>query len=63
MERGSSGRRTWKRRGAWVKVAVMNRKEGDLQEELSDLTGNEQIIAAGQGELEDGQAVNPSLEK
>jgi len=49
--------------GAWVKVAVMNVKEGDLQGELSDLTGNEEIIAAGQGELEDGQAVNPSLEK
>jgi hypothetical protein len=49
--------------GAWVKVAAINVKKGDLAEELSDLTGNEEIIAGGQGELEDGQAVNPSLEK
>jgi multidrug efflux pump subunit AcrA (membrane-fusion protein) len=49
--------------GSWVKVAVITLKDGDLVEELSDLTGNEEIVAGGQGELEDGQAVNPSLEK
>ena len=48
--------------GTWVKVAVIASSKGDLAEELSDLSGNEEIITGGQGELEDGQAVNPSLE-
>jgi multidrug efflux pump subunit AcrA (membrane-fusion protein) len=48
--------------GSWVKVAVITSKKGDLAEELSDLTGNEEIVTGGQGELEEGQAVNASLD-
>jgi multidrug efflux pump subunit AcrA (membrane-fusion protein) len=50
--------------GEWVKVAIVNHKETELgQDEIqSDLTGAEEIVASGQGDIEEGQPVNPSLD-
>jgi membrane fusion protein (multidrug efflux system) len=45
--------------GTWVKVDVINPKVAN--DEFTALTGNEEIIAAGQGELEEGEAVSASL--
>jgi len=47
--------------GTWVKVEIISQKDGEMGEEYGDLTGAEEIIASGQGELEEGQAVNASL--
>ena len=49
--------------GALVKVALICTKVDETGEEqiFCDLTGAEEIILAGQGELEDGQAVKTTL--
>jgi multidrug efflux pump subunit AcrA (membrane-fusion protein) len=50
--------------GEWVKVAVLEHRNTELGEEemQTDLTGAEEIIANGQGDIEEGQPVNSSLD-
>jgi multidrug efflux pump subunit AcrA (membrane-fusion protein) len=48
--------------GNWVKVEIISQRDGEVVEDYSDLTGAEEIVASGQGELEEGQAVNASPE-
>jgi hypothetical protein len=50
--------------GEWVKVAVVQHHETEMgqDETQSDLTGAEEIVANGQGDIEEGQPVNPSLD-
>jgi multidrug resistance efflux pump len=50
--------------GEWVKVAVIHYQDTEMgrEEVQSDLTGAEEIVASGQGDIEDGQPVNSSLQ-
>jgi multidrug efflux pump subunit AcrA (membrane-fusion protein) len=50
--------------GKWMKLSLIRRQPDDPQEEetLSELTGSEEVVTGGQGELEEGQAVNAFLE-